>query len=81
MLQIQSTTLIYKLKLKKNIMADIKDKDGNELTCFLNEWGKVAMSISEKNEDKVFASFVNLDIIEVDHLISLLQDLKLEMKK
>lgn len=55
------------------------DDDNNELECYLNDKGKVYMSIGQIGEDIAYSGFITLDKEDVKELIDILKDLEKEM--
>jgi glycosyltransferase involved in cell wall biosynthesis len=55
------------------------DNDNNELDCYLNDKGKVFISVGQPSEDIAYNGFITLSKKDVNQLIKILSELKKEM--
>lgn len=55
------------------------DEDNNEMECYLNDKGRVYISVGQKGEDIAYSGFITLDKEDVQSLIQILQNVEKEM--
>jgi hypothetical protein len=55
------------------------DENNNELDCYINDKGKVYISISQPGEDIAYSGFITLDRDDVKQLIKKLSEFEKEM--
>ena len=55
------------------------DTENNELECYINQHGKVYISVSLPDGDGMYSGFITLDKTDVNQLIKILSELEQEM--
>jgi hypothetical protein len=55
------------------------DSDNNEMECYLNDKGRVFISIGQTGEDITYNGYITLDKEDVGHLIKMLTEMEQEM--
>jgi hypothetical protein len=55
------------------------DADNNEMECYLNDKGKVYISVGASGEDIAYSGFITLEKPDVTQLIKILTELEKEM--
>lgn len=56
------------------------DNDNNEMECFLNDKGKVFISVGQTGEDIEYNGYITLDKEDVGLLIKMLTEIEQEMQ-
>jgi len=56
------------------------DKENNEMDCYLNDKGKVFISVGQPGEEIAYNGYIVLDRDDVKRLIKILTELEKEMK-
>lgn len=56
------------------------DEDNNEMDCYLNDKGKVYISVGQSGEDMMYAGWITLDKEDTKSLIKILSDIVEEME-
>ncbi len=62
------------------IRTVFNDSDNNEMECYLNDKGKVYISVGQTGEDAVYNGFITLDKEDVNHLMKILTELEQGME-
>lgn len=57
-----------------------EDEDDNQMDCYLNDKGKVFISISQKEDDAPYGNYITLDKDDVQELIIMLTKIESEME-
>lgn len=55
------------------------DNDNHEMDCYLNDKGKVFISVGQIGEDIAYSGFITLEKEDVNQLIKMLTELEQEM--
>ncbi|MFN8356334.1 MAG: hypothetical protein U0Y10_17895 [Spirosomataceae bacterium] len=55
------------------------DDNNNEMDCYLNDQGKVFISVGQSGDDIVYSGFITLEKSDVTQLIKILTELEKEM--
>ncbi|RWZ90366.1 MAG: hypothetical protein EO766_02885 [Hydrotalea sp. AMD] len=55
------------------------DDNNNEMDCYLNDNGKVFISIGQTGDDNIYSGFITLEKSDVTQLIKILSELEKEM--
>lgn len=61
------------------IKTVFSDDNNNEMDCYLNDQGKVYISIEQTGEDNMYSGFITLEKNDVTQLIKILSELEKEM--
>lgn len=62
------------------IRTVFNDSDNNEMECYLNDKGKVFISVGQIGEDNAYYSgYITLDKDDVNQLIKILSEIEKEM--
>jgi len=56
------------------------DEENNEMQCYLNNKGKVFISVGQASEDIAYSGFITLDKEDVNQLIKILSEIEKEME-
>ena len=56
------------------------DRENNEMDCYLNDKGKVFISVGQPGEEIAYNGYIVLDRDDVKRLIKILTELEKEMK-
>jgi len=56
------------------------DDNSNEMDCYLNDDGKVFISVGQTGDDNMYSGFITLDKNDVSQLIKILSELEKEME-
>ncbi|GJQ33897.1 MAG: hypothetical protein HBSAPP04_27360 [Ignavibacteriaceae bacterium] len=56
------------------------DTDNNEMDCYLNDKGKLFISVGQTGEDQMYNGFITLDKEDVQKLIKVLTEIETDME-
>lgn len=56
------------------------DTDNNEMECYLNDTGKLFISVSQTGEHQQYAEFITLNKEDVQKLIEVLTEIEADME-
>lgn len=56
------------------------DTDNNEMDCYLNDKGKLFISVGQTGEDQMYNGFIILDKEDVHKLIKVLTEIEADME-
>jgi hypothetical protein len=55
------------------------DPDNNEMDCFINDKGKLYISVGQTGDDAMYSGYITLDKEDVQKLIKILTEMENEM--
>lgn len=61
----------------RTVFSDI---DNNEMDCYLNDKGKLYISVGQPGDDQIYNGYITLDKEDVQKLITVLTEIKTDME-
>lgn len=57
------------------------DTDNNEMDCYINDKGKLYISVGQTGEDAMYSGYITLDKEDVQKLIKVLTEIESNMEE